>query len=250
MGFLDFIFDPGKEDREQANDLYAQSVGTQASTEAWKKKMMEDRLAMADSMLTGGDINGTNVTGALPTAQSWEDKFYSFLETSPDTTYNAQRSTMERGLADAKKSYAANLNQRGLSNSGFGLSKYLNLDVARAKNLSGLEGERIDRKGQTIAQGNQMAQSSLDRALNMGNSASGVATSFNTQVPSLLNQQGNSYANQASSAGSGIGQDLIAQASKNMFDKMFPTTVATPTQSSAGGIGQKALSYLTGGIFG
>jgi len=242
MGFLDFIFDPGKKDREQANDLYAQSVGTQASTEAWQKKLMEDRLAMSNSMLTGGNVNGVNVAGALPRAQSWEDQFYSFLEKSPDTTYNAQRGQMERGFADAKKSYAANLNQRGLSGSNFGLSKFLNLDLARAKGLSGLEGERIDRRGQRISQGNQMAQSILDRALNMGNSASGVATNFNAQVPSMLGQQGNYFANQANNAGNGIGQDLIAQASKGMFDKMFPTTVAPPPQSQAGGIGQTLLN--------
>lgn len=265
MGFLDFIFDPGKEDREQANELYAQSVGNQQNLDAWKKKMMEQRLGLANAMLYGGNTQnpnmatadgvnsapGVDVKGALPQAQDWEARFFNFLETSPDTAYNSQRGQLERGIKDAEKSLKTSLNNRGLADSTLGMSKLANLGLNRARGLSGLEGERIDRQGQRISQGNQAAQSILDRALNMGNSASGVATSFNTNVPSLINNQAANYANQAANAGSGIGTDLISEASRSMFDKMFPTTVQKQPTSSAGGIGQNVLmKYLTGGIFG
>ena len=262
MGFLDFIFDPGKEDREQANDLYAQSIGSQQNLDAWKRKMMEDRLGLANQFLFGGNAQnpsgmgadgvnsapGVDVKGALPQAQDWEARFFNFLETSPDTAYNAQRGQMERGLADAEKSLKTSLNNRGLAGSGLGMSKLANLGLNRARGLSGLEGERIERKGANIAQGNQAAQSILDRALNMGNSASGVATNFNTNVPQLLSNQANSFSNAANSAGGGIGQDLIAEGSRQMFDKMFPTN---KPQSQPGGLGQNVLmKYITGGIFG
>ena len=74
----------------------------------------------------------------------------------------------------------------------------------------------------------------------MGNSASGMANNFNTRVPYMLQGVGNNYMNQANAAGPGIGQDLISEASRNMFDRMFPTTVATPPQSQARRMGPKS----------
>ena len=172
MGFFgdvfNAIFDPGKKDREKANDLYSQSVNSQAATEAWKKQLLEDRLDIANKFLFGGDVfspdqlddqgnpvegaQGFEIKGALPQAQGWEARFFDFLEKSPDTTYNAQRSQLEKGTKDAKKAITANLNKRGLSNSVMGAAKLGKLDLNRISGLSKLEGERIDRKGQRIAQ--------------------------------------------------------------------------------------------------
>ena len=265
---IGMVFDPGKSSRDQAQALNEQSLASQQGQEAWQRGLLQDRLDLSNQFLYGGNVQnpamagadgvnaspGTDVVGALPQAQDWEARFFNYLEKSPDTTYNAQRGALEKGIKDAQSSVASNLNRRGLSGSALGASQYGNLGLDRARGLSQLEGERIGRQGENIAKGAQLSSSILDRALNMGNAASGMVSNFNTQIPGMLSSQANQAQSQANQAGSGIGGELIAQGAQSAFDRLFPTKQTTTSNgASAGGWGQTlvkgAISGLTGGLF-
>ena len=261
MGFLDFIFDPGKEDRERSNDLYQSSIGNQAALDQWKRDMMMGRSNLAHMMLMGkspgqkvdlgpGVTDDTKdrydemgVTGAMPRAQDWTDRFFKFLDTSPDTTYNKQRTSFERGILDTQKSLDSMARRRGISNSGMALGNLRDLSMQRARGLSDLEGMRIDRQGERLSQGTQLANSLLDKILNMGNQSAGMAGGLSTQVPAMQSAFATSLANNAPS-GAGI-QNLIGQAAGSLFDRIFPSNTRTPPQAPpAGGIGQTIISML------
>lgn len=248
MGFLDFIFDPGKKDREQANQTYQQSVNSQIANEQYWKDLASKMLYGSGYDPKTGQVNSMpGQGGAMERAQTWEDRFFNYLDTAPDITYNAQRGTFERSMKEAEKSMKSSLNARGLSNSVLGVSRLGNLMGTRALGLANLEGQRQDRRGQNIQAGTQMASSILDRALNLGK-----AGTFGTQVPQLQQGYANYLSNQANSAGGGIGQSLLAEGTRNMMDNMFAkSTVQQPPAQSAGGIGQNVLMrYITGGLFG
>ena len=254
------LTNPGWKEQKKANEQNAAALAAQGNTEAWQKKLMQDRLDMANSMLLGGSIvdpttgKTVSVTGALPQAQDWETQFFSYLKNSPDTTYNAQRGQLERSIVDAKKSMTSNLNSRGLLSSVLGASRLGGIDFNRASALSGLEGERIDRRGQRLSQGTELSQSILNRALNMGNTASGAATNFNTSIPNMLTNQANQNSNIAANSGSSIIGDLAAEAGRNYLSNIFKKTDGQASSGSSGGNGgvlqNVALRYITGGLFG
>lgn len=254
------LTNPGWKEKKKANEQNAAALAAQANTEAWQKKLMQDRLDMANAMLLGGSVvdpttgNRVSVTGALPQAQDWETQFFNYLRSSPDTTYNAQRGQLERGISDAKKSMTSNLNSRGLLGSVLGISKLGDIDFNRARAISGLEGERIDRKGQRLSQGTELSQSILNRALNMGNTASGAATNFNTSIPNMLSNQAYQNSNIAANSGSSIVGDLAAEASRNYLSNIFKKTdgqASSGSSNSGGGVGQNVLlRYITGGFLG
>lgn len=246
--FVDKIFDPGKKDREAANATYQSSVAGQAASEKYWKDLVNKMLYGNGFNQETGEINSQpGQGGAIERAQTWEDKFFNYLDTAPDLTYNAQRGTFERSIKEAENSMKSNLNARGLSNSVLGVSRLGNLMGTRAQGLASLEGQRQDRRGQNIQAGTSMASSILDRALNLGK-----AGTFGTQVPQLQQGYAGYLSNQANAAGGGIGQDLLAEGTRNIMDNMFrKTTVAAPPAQSAGGIGQNVLMrFVTGGLFG
>ncbi|HMM60897.1 MAG TPA: hypothetical protein PKC25_12295, partial [Candidatus Rifleibacterium sp.] len=127
-------------------------------------------------------------------------------------------------------------------------------DFNRASGLSTLEGERIDRKGQRLSQGTELSQSILNRALNMGNTASGAATNFSTSIPNMLTNQAYQNSNIAANSGSSIIGDLAAEAGRNYLSNIFKKTDGQASSGSSGGNGgvlqNVALKYITGGLFG
>jgi len=228
MGFFDSvgdffsdIFTPGARQADEANKLNQQAIANQSGLDAWKQKLIGDRLNMSQSLLTGGGINGVPVVGALPTAREWQNKFFNFLNTSPDTTFNAQKSAVARGFTNAENQLAQTAANRGISTSGINLGNIVNLGAQRASAMSDLQGQRVDRQGQRINQGLQFAQSLLDNALNMGNAASGMATGFNTNVPGLMSNYAGNLMNQANTAAASgsIGQQLLTDAFGQIFKK-------------------------------
>lgn len=252
---INTVFDPGKKSREDAQRLNEQSLATQQGQEAWQRGLMQDRLDLANQLLYGGNVQnpalagadgvnsspGTQVQGALPQSQDWEARFFNFLNTAPDTTYNRQRGALESSMKAAEKGLASQLNRRGLSGTGMGASKYGRLGFERAKAMSDLEGQRIDRKGQNIATGTQLAGTILDRALDMGNQASGMAGRFTSRIPGMLGTQAALAQGQANAAGSGIGGELIAQGAQQVFDRLFPSKTVQAAPQQAGGLGQTLL---------
>lgn len=248
------LTNPGWKEQKKANEQNAAALAAQGNTEAWQKKLMQDRLDMANAMLLGGSVvdptsgNRVSVTGALPQAQDWESQFFSYLRNSPDTTYNAQRGQLERGISNAKKNMTSNLNSRGLLGSVLGISKLGDIDFNRASALSTLEGERMDRKGQRLSQGTELSQSILNRALNMGNTASGAATNFNTSIPNMLSNQAYQNSNIAANSGSSIIGDLAAEAGRNYLSNIFKKTdgqASSGSSNSGGGVIQNAINtYL------
>lgn len=228
MGFFDSvgdffsdIFTPGARQADEANKLNKQAIANQSGLDAWKQKLIGDRLNMSQSLLTGGGINGVPVMGALPRAQDWQNKFFNFLQTSPDTTFNAQKSSLARSFSNAENQLAQAAANRGISTSGINLGNIANLNAQKASAMSNLQGQRVDRQGQRINQGLQFAQSLLDNALNMGNAASGMATGFSTAVPGLMSNYAGNLMSQANTAAAGgsIGQQLLSDAFGQIFRK-------------------------------
>lgn len=252
------IFDPGKSSRDEANALSQQALSSQQGQESWQRGLLQDRLGIANNLLFGGNVQkpgsqvggvnsapGTDVTGALPQSQEWENRFFEFLNKAPDTTYNRQRDVLDRSMKEAERYLTSNLNKRGIQNTTLGASQFGSLGLERSKALSDLEGQRIDRQGQNIATGTQLAGGILDRALNMGNNASGMVNNFNTRVPDMLNFQSQNAQSQANAAGNGIGSQLVSQASQNIFDRLFPQKqMPANNGQSAGGVGQTLLGYV------
>ena len=251
---IGMVFDPGKGSRDEAQSLNEQSLAATQGQEAWQRGLMEDRLGISDKLLYGGNMQdpsmagpdgvnsspGTDVTGALPQAEDWNARFMDFLDKAPDATYNQQRSTFERSMKDAEASLNTQLNRRGLLNSTLGASKFGDNSMNRARGLSALEGERMDRKGQNIATGAQFSNTLLDQALSMGDRASGMAAGFQSNVPNMLSGQANQASN---AAGGGIGSQLVARGAQSVFDRMFPqkrTSYSNGSQN-AGGVGQGLL---------
>jgi hypothetical protein len=101
---------------------------------------------------------------------------------------------MERGFNDDTTAAAKMMRQRGMGNSGLFGSVMGNLQLRRAGMLSGLEGERNDRRGQMVSQGAQYTQGLLDRAMNIQHSAAGMPQLNQTMVPQMMMNSGNSAA--------------------------------------------------------
>ena len=65
------LTNPGWKARNKANEQNAAALAAQANTEAWQKKLMQDRLDMANSMLLGGSVVAVSYTHlTLPTIYS------------------------------------------------------------------------------------------------------------------------------------------------------------------------------------
>jgi len=262
---IGMVFDPGKSSRDDAQRLNEQSLQSQQGQEAWRRGLMEDRLNLGNQMLFGGNVQdpnaigpdgvnsapGVDVQGALPQAEDWNARFMTFLDKAPDTTYNQQRSTFERSMKDAEASLNTQLNRRGLLDSALGASKFGDVSMNRARGLSALEGERMDRKGQSIATGAQFSNSLLDRALSMGDRASGMAAGFQSNVPNMMSSQANQATKPANAADGGIGSQLVAQGAQSVFDRMFPQKATNYSNGSqnAGGVGQSLIKDATKAYF-
>lgn len=245
--FFKDVFTPGARQADEANKLQQQAINSTAANEAYWRDIANKLLWGENRNPETGAIESKpgQTTGAMGKAKDWEKRFFDYLETAPDLTYNAQRGQLERGIMDANKALKSNLNSRGLSNSVLGVSKLGNLAGTRALGLADLEGQRQDRKGQNIQAGTSFAGNLLDRALNLTKQGT-----FGTQVPALQSNYAGSLMNQANSAmaGGSIGQDLLAEAGRTMYDNMFKKTTA-PTNNPI--TGNNVLTrFLSGGIFG
>ncbi len=229
---------PGWRQANEASKLQQQALSAQGESEAFKQSQAKDLEALARAFLTGGYVgegaSGFNVTGALPQAQQFTTDYLNFLRNAADTTYNAERSALERGIIDARNEAALAASRRGGIGYGGSMDR---IGLARAKGLSQLAGNRVQRQGQNLATGSQITQGMLDRALNLFTGAKGAGMGINSQIPALLSNQ----ANQALATGGqpGILQSLVgAYAQGKMQDWLSPKT------SAPSGGGNSWASYL------
>lgn len=268
------ITDPGWKERKKSNEYQQQAISSQS---AWEQKQQQrlqgqqdDRLGFLNAWLYGKPYQRTisntspyGVTatsteipadftgqGAMPQAQTWLTNYLNYLQNAPDTTYNAQRTSMERGISDATNNAARAMRRRGLGNTGMAANAIGNVQMQRARMLGGLEGERETRRGEMLSKGTQLTQSLLDRILNLQTAAYGMPTVQGTQVPQMLAQQGQNYMIQSQN-GSPLADAaslLVSQGVQNYFgnrNKIGPNDVAV--DSGYGGGTNPFYSSLTSG---
>lgn len=262
-GIGDFISDtwkdltqPGWRQADEANRLNETAISQQAGAEAFKQQQAKDmeRLALAFLFGKGSNQNqGQNgaaattgkmesdqlyqsaVQGALPSAEEWMNNYLGFLKTSPDTTFNLQRGSLERNANLAKDAVSRNMARRGLLPSGLAAGEMSSIDMDRGRGVADLIGQREDRRGQRLGVGTQITQSALDRALNMFTGAKSGLMGLNTQIPQMTQNMATMAGNQTQQPG--VIQSLAGNWAKNaMNDWLNPSTVAkTGNTPSVGG---------------
>lgn len=240
-GIGDFISDtwkdltqPGWRQADEANRLNETAISQQAGAEAFKQQQAKDmeRLALAFLFGKGANQNqGQNgaaattgkmesdplyqsaVQGALPSAEEWMNNYLGFLKTSPDTTFNLQRGSLERNANLAKDAVSRNMARRGLLPSGLAAGEMGSLDMDRSRGIADLIGQREDRKGQRLGMGTQITQTALDRALNMFTGAKSGLMGLNTQIPQMTQNMATNVAGQTQQPG--VIQSLAGNYAKN-----------------------------------
>ena len=185
--------------------------------------------------------------GALQQAQSWTDNYLSWLQNSPDITYNAQRGRMEGDIRASMEAAARSLGRRGLASgdvqSGVAGRDMADISMARAGMMGQMEAGRHDRRGERLGMGTQLTQGLVDRALNLRSAAMGTAMNQQTAIPGMLMGQAQQHSGQAGGWGqlTGAALDYGLQSLKPRVQ--VPTTA--PQQA-----GNQWHDYLTPGKMG
>lgn len=254
---------PGWRQADEANRLNETAISQQAGAEAFKQQQAKDmeRLALAFLFGKGANANtdgtvgfaGENpdalfrsqVQGALPSAEEWMNNYLGFLKTSPDTTFNLQRGSLERNANLAKDAMSRNMARRGLLPSGLAAGEMSSIDMDRGRGVADLIGQREDRRGQRLGVGTQITQSALDRALNMFTGAKSGLMGLNTQIPQMTQNMATMAGNQTQQPG--VIQALAGNWAKDAIGKWLnPTTVAT--DSSPIGTAIKGTNFITNAL--
>ena len=242
---------PGWRQQDEANDLNAQAMAQQAGSEAFKQQQARDLEKMAIDYILGNEGSGVKpdnpayITGALPRAESWMKSYLSFLQGSPDTTFQQQKSVLERNTATARDNLNKMMARRGLNTSGLSVGKMTNLDLSLGRDLGNLVAQREQRRGQNLATGAQTTQTLLDRGLNMYTGAKSGMMGLNTQIPGMLQNQ----AAQALSTTQqpGVLQTMAGNWAKNTLNDYLDNTSGWTENASGGGsFFKKAIGLLLG----
>lgn len=198
---------------------------------AFEREQIDRRNRMQDPMYAQAQAEAMN---ALPKAQSTLNAYSKYLKYAPDTIYNQERSTMERGISDAANQTSRMMRQRGLGRSGLAGTALGDLAVKRAGMLGNLEAGREERRGANLATQTQLWQGWLDKWLNQQNSVAQLAQVQGTQVPQMQMQYAQMMQNQANQP-SPLGQ-MAGNLAGAWINKQFapPTTVPTGQQSAGG----------------
>jgi len=215
--------------KKAADAQTAASSNATAAQLAWEKEQAARLNKMQDFMWASGSADRDHYS---PIAQDWQAQYLNYLQNAPDTTYNAQRGTMERAFADETSAAARAMRGRGMQNSGLFSSTMGNLQLKRAGMLSGLEGERNDRRGQMISQGTQYTQGLLDQAMNRMMSVAQMPQLNSTQVPQMMMNAGNNaYASAMAQANQA---NPIANAASSLAQGWIMNQFGNKNSSSSG----------------
>jgi hypothetical protein len=231
-----------KKEADTANALNQQAISQSANSDAFKQKLITDRLGLANSL----------VGQYQPQANEWTNNYLSYLKNSPDLQYNAQRGQMDRGIQDAMNRAPAQAAAMGRSGGGLTNSLLSNLSYNRAGMLGNLEGQRQQNQGQRLGMGTQLLQGLLQNALNLGQSSAGMGITNQSQTPQLINQAATNqlYQSNMTNPIAQVGQNAIGQWLQNWLNPTASSGAKTNMTGSASGIlsGINGLSGLANGI--
>lgn len=257
---------PGWRQAKEAADLQRQALGAEQSAEAWRQGQAKELSDLAQDFLWGrsprsltevgeggkpapfrqGDDQA--IPGAASRAEDWMGRYLDFLQNSPDTTYNLQRGSLERGYQTGNAAVTRALRARGLDRSGM-LGRGLgDLRSNRARALADLIGQREDRRGSRLEAGTQATQAMLDRALNLFTGAKGAGMGLDTRIPGLLSQMAGTALLQPQ--GGGVVQDLIGAWVDRQSPKWFGGGSKSPPAKSSKGSFSSATASGSAGVGG
>lgn len=101
---------------------------------------------------------------AEKTANEWNTKYLNSLANSPDTAFNAGVSELARGIQNQNENIAKAMQNRGISSSGINVAALGSTAADKAKGMSQLQGQRVDRQVANNGIGAEYATGLADRA--------------------------------------------------------------------------------------
>lgn len=202
------LTNPGWKQQEKANSLFEQSIAKKGQNNAFLKNF-------TNKLLYGE--NGK--PGSMETAGSWARDYLAHLKSSPDTAFNAGMASLNKAIQGRKDAVAKSMANRGISGSGIDLGRIAQTEANRARGISALQGEKVDREGANLAAGANFANLQNADNINLLLKSLGFDSDNSTlmaYVNNLWNQGQN--ANQNSPFNQAVGA-----ATKYYLGKWFPT---------------------------
>ena len=185
------IWDPGREDREKLETLFAEKEAEQKS----QQQDLVDRSKQAEAQ-----------------NRAWAEAYLSRLKGAPDTAFNQGLSALERGVADSKTNLANIMARRGIGGSGIDLGALAGTDALRARGISALQGQRVHNQLGSDAQALNVMSGLNSDSFNMLRSAYGFNN--NATLPNYMN-----YLQQGANAPS-LGGELLRTYLGSLFGGM------------------------------
>lgn len=103
-------------------------------------------------------LSGKTKTAEQLRADEWNNKYLDSLANSPDTAFNAGVAELARGTQNQNEKIAKTMQNRGISSSGINIAALGSTAADRARGMSQLQGERVDRRVQNNGLGAEYAQ--------------------------------------------------------------------------------------------
>lgn len=118
-------------------------------------------------------LTGKTKTPEQQTADDWNTKYLNSLANNSDVAFNAGVSELARGIQTQNENIAKAMQNRGISSSGINVAALGSTAADKARGMSQLQGQRVDRQVNNNAIGAQYAQGLANQNLNnMGTAAS------------------------------------------------------------------------------
>ena len=186
MGMVNGNIDPEQNPMAaQSYDLLKQILGglsgETVSPEQAKANEYQDNLIEMLTNPTPDQQRADEITDSLVTtlttpkgksaeqlrADEWNSKYLNSLANSPDTAFNAGVSELARGMQNQNETIAKNMQNRGISSSGINMAALGSTAADRARGMSQLQGQRVDRQVNNNGIGAQYAQGLADRQIQL-----------------------------------------------------------------------------------
>ena len=151
----------------------------------------------AHEALTGNlikNLTGENKTAEQKQADNWNQQYLNLLQNSPDTAFNQGLSTVNRSTQDQKNAVSKQMANRGISGSGIALNQIAGTEANRARQISALQGEKVDRQLNNTATGANYANALSQQQLQNTSAAQQLQQNLASQKQSNLENAG-VYAN-------------------------------------------------------
>lgn len=169
-----------------------------------------------------GNLTGDNKTAEQKQADNWNSQYLNLLQNSPDTAFSQGLSSVNRGAQTAKDNAAKQMANRGISGSGIALNQIAGTDANMARQISALQGERVDRQLNNTAQGANFANNLSQQQLQNTSAAQQLQQNLAMQKQQNLENAG-VYANN-------YNQQLLTNVMNMLANK---SNLATNTQAAS-----------------